>query len=577
MSEKDLMNRVTWKLFFLLACMSQGFAQKSIEVGKSLIEKSYYDSARRYFKTGLDSCLRSNCSNSDLADFHIHLGRVLTLTNEYDSAIYFYMAGIDLKEHSMDNDGVAFGKISLAEMYRSSRQFDKGLLILRNLENNSPDSLSPENQAFLYNRLAAIISEYSADLDQVLSYSRKVLHLARETGDQDLEASSLNEIAFVLERQEDSKAIDYYQIAYKLYEKLGNTRYVVSVLTNQARTLHKFEQFSESVAKANHAIEIAEDFDWIKALPDLYEVQFKNHIKLNRGEIALAFFNKYHDTYLKARELEWNESLYSIQAKFDLAEKERQLSEVRLKETLARVESEQKSRQLNYTLVLAVSLTLFLILLFRSLRKTRRANNLLQESLVQKDLLRQEIHHRIKNNLTFLKSLLFITSDESANKEVKSILNECQLRIQAMTLVHQNLYGGSNSDQVYVQSLIQGLFNEIRNLYAHDLDQVKMQLETGEIKMDMNRSMMLGLILQELMTNSFKYAFGNGEQGSIHMSFAVGPHSVDIAYGDSGPGISPGKFETSEGFGFKLIKILVEQVHGVLDYREKIFHLSIPK
>jgi two-component sensor histidine kinase/streptogramin lyase len=199
------------------------------------------------------------------------------------------------------------------------------------------------------------------------------------------------------------------------------------------------------------------------------------------------------------------------------------------------------------------------------------------KQLHEKELLRQEVHHRVKNNLTFLKSMLYLQSKSTNSGEVKIILDECQARIETMALVHQNLYDVDNVTEVDFKSFMRELFVELQKLF--DLgDSVEMDIESEDIKLDMKLSVFLGLILNELITNSFKYAFANATTGKISLKINQKENSIDVAYGDSGNGLQDGfDTKTSQGFGFRIINILVNQIDATMTYKAKTFLLTIPK
>ncbi|MEQ8414045.1 MAG: histidine kinase dimerization/phosphoacceptor domain -containing protein [Imperialibacter sp.] len=199
------------------------------------------------------------------------------------------------------------------------------------------------------------------------------------------------------------------------------------------------------------------------------------------------------------------------------------------------------------------------------------------KQLHEKETLRQEVHHRVKNNLTFLKSLLYLRSKSADSKEVKVILDECQARIETMALVHQNLYDVDNITEVDFGTFTEELFLELKTLF--DIrDNVTINVESDDIRLDMKLSVFLGLILNELITNSFKYAFTNSKSGSISVKINQSENSIGVAYGDSGSGLQDGfDTRTSPGFGFRIINILVSQIDATMTYEARTFQLTIPK
>ncbi|WP_258099572.1 histidine kinase dimerization/phosphoacceptor domain -containing protein [Marinoscillum pacificum] len=197
--------------------------------------------------------------------------------------------------------------------------------------------------------------------------------------------------------------------------------------------------------------------------------------------------------------------------------------------------------------------------------------------LEEKEVLRQEVHHRVKNNLTFLKSLLFLRSRASSSEEVKIILDECQARIQTMALVHQNLYDVDDTVDINFSSFIKELFVELHTLFETNKS-VGIQIEAGDIKMDMKSSIFIGLIFNELITNSFKYAFSYIEKPVIYVHVSESDSQTFLEYWDNGQGLTEGfDITKTKGFGFKIMNILVQQTDATLEYKGQKFLLTIPK
>lgn len=199
------------------------------------------------------------------------------------------------------------------------------------------------------------------------------------------------------------------------------------------------------------------------------------------------------------------------------------------------------------------------------------------KQLHEKELLRQEVHHRVKNNLTFLKGLLYLRANASTSAEVKTVLDECQARIQTMALVHQNLYDVDNTSEVDFKSFINELFGELHTLFDTE-NKVKLEIESAGLKLDMRLCIFIGLILNELITNSYKYAFHKVDQGHVYIQVHETEDCIKLEYADNGQGLNEGFHpENSTGFGFKIISILLRQTDAELTYSDKIFRLSIPK
>lgn len=207
--------------------------------------------------------------------------------------------------------------------------------------------------------------------------------------------------------------------------------------------------------------------------------------------------------------------------------------------------------------------------------------NEVSKQLAEKEILMQEIHHRVKNNLTFLKSLLYLRAKSSNDKEIKRVLDECQARIQSVALVHHNLYDVEDATKVNFKTFLNELFVELVSMFEQDLSQIEMDVNVDDIKIDMKTSVFLGLILNELITNSFKYAFKEDSGGKITIGLKEVKKQYELSYIDSGDGLPETfDFKSSGGFGFRLLRILLSQMNAEMTYGHRaknVFTITIPK
>ncbi len=206
-----------------------------------------------------------------------------------------------------------------------------------------------------------------------------------------------------------------------------------------------------------------------------------------------------------------------------------------------------------YTLVTLVDFT-----------ERKRAEKALVESLKEKEVLLREIHHRVKNNMQIISSLLRLQAGTLKDHDAKTIFQSCQDRIRSMSLVHEKLYMSKSLSGInfldYINSLTSSLFQI--NKVSSDLIQLKLDIE--EVFFDIQTAIPCGLILNELISNSLKYAFPLGRKGTIEISLAsLGNNSYRLIVKDDGIGFSQEvDFENPEFFGIQIVKLLTDQLGG---------------
>jgi len=184
-------------------------------------------------------------------------------------------------------------------------------------------------------------------------------------------------------------------------------------------------------------------------------------------------------------------------------------------------------------------------------------------SLKEKEQLLKEIHHRVKNNMQIISSLLSLQSDNSADKKLIELLRESRNRINSMALVHEMLYKSSNLSKIDTKEYIDALGNSIQQSYILPDYEIKFNYEIDKgIYLDIDKMIPLGLILNEAISNSLKHAFPT-KAGEITLSLKEVKSKIQLSIADNGVGLRKDfNLETDSHLGIQLINILTEQLCG---------------
>jgi two-component sensor histidine kinase len=199
----------------------------------------------------------------------------------------------------------------------------------------------------------------------------------------------------------------------------------------------------------------------------------------------------------------------------------------------------------------------------------KRAEEQIQKDLQEKEVMLKEIHHRVKNNLNVIISLLRLQANRIQNKEQASsaFVESCD-RIFSMALIHEQLYKSDDFLRVDMKHYIQRISNNLKAAYASGKD-IDLKLNIDDVFLDINNAIPCGLILNELLSNAYKHAFPDNRKGSIQIKFrhlTNGTHQLTIK--DSGRGLPDTvNIQNTETLGLKLIHILTEQIDGKLEIK----------
>ncbi|ESU20223.1 hypothetical protein FEDK69T_27350 [Flavobacterium enshiense DK69] len=263
-----------------------------------------------------------------------------------------------------------------------------------------------------------------------------------------------------------------------------------------------------------------------------------------------------------------NEILYQLEEKDNLIEK--QQSDINAKE-----------KGILYIVATALGIILMTTLLYlNNSRKKQKEiqqkndeilakNETIKESLVEKEMLLKEIHHRVKNNLQIISGILELQNLNIRDENAKVILKEGQSRIQSIALIHKTLYQSENFSKVRFQNYLSELIQAIQIAYNSNT-KINIDVEANEIELGINTAIPLSLIINEIVTNCFRHAFKNKESGNITINLTKKNDIYTLIIKDNGVGL-PVDFDPKklQSIGFDLILGLTRQLEGSVDWKDE--------
>lgn len=198
----------------------------------------------------------------------------------------------------------------------------------------------------------------------------------------------------------------------------------------------------------------------------------------------------------------------------------------------------------------------------------KRTQEHIKESLAEKEVLLKEIHHRVKNNLQVICSLLSLQSRSVKDKALYEMFKESRNRIMSMALVHEELYRSRDFARIDFADYITQLVNNLLESYSIDASRVTSHLNLGPISLDIDKAIPCGLILNELVCNSLKHAFPHVEKGEIYVTLEKDEdNQIILQVQDNGRGLPPDfDWKRSRSLGLELVNTLVEQIEGEVRY-----------
>ncbi|WP_340198770.1 histidine kinase dimerization/phosphoacceptor domain -containing protein [Ascidiimonas sp. W6] len=302
------------------------------------------------------------------------------------------------------------------------------------------------------------------------------------------------------------------------------------------------------------------------------------YLKVKESDSASLFFKKYIETKDSITASKSKRELLGTLVSLDLKNQKATIQKQKKDIENTKVEILQRDKKINYSIVaLMVALLVCLVAIlayFKSVKNKKvieEQKNFIELSLAEKDSLLKEIHHRVKNNLQMVSSLLSMQTKNTKSKEAIAALEEGRSRVKAMALIHQKLYQNEDLSVIQMQEYIESLVNSVQSVYKKGGHKINIIIDAEGTELDIDRAIPIGLIINELVSNSLKYAFTGREDGQIYISVRMNGKLGVFEYLDNGNGL-PEDVEKRAGssLGIKLIERLVNQLRSTLNFDKDV-------
>ena len=188
-------------------------------------------------------------------------------------------------------------------------------------------------------------------------------------------------------------------------------------------------------------------------------------------------------------------------------------------------------------------------------------------SLKEKEALLKEIHHRVKNNLQIISSLLSLQAGHIKNQEAQEMFTDSQNRVRSMAMIHESLYRSNDLAKIDFSEYIRNLTSGLLHTYGFSARAVTLEVDVGDVRLNVDTAVPCGLIINELVSNSMKYAFPDGREGEIRVSLHPGADYIfTLTITDNGVGFPEGlDFRNTESLGLQLVNSLTAQLDGTVE------------
>lgn len=484
-------------------------------------------------------------SSLQLSAIYNHIGMAyLNLQKKNNAAEYFYK-GLEIAKKHQDTDYVRAIGDNLCSTFILQKKGNDALKILKDMKANYP----------------------SNDEERLIKENYLFLGIYR-----------------VLNNNE--KATVYYK---KLVAHYG--KYAEKGAENGMPILRSFARYHYQLKNYNDLYPILHRLDSLATvsknpimLSDSYLIWFKADSSRGKYLDAIKHYQLYKNILDTIYKGETNRQINNLQIEFDTDKKDRNIDLLTQQAKVQQIQI-QKDTVVKYVFIGSVLvLILFLALLYNGFRIKKKKNEELEiqrqqineqnelnkKMLIEKEWLLKEIHHRVKNNLQIVISLLNTQSAYLDNEDALLAIQNSQHRMHAMSLIHQKLYQSDNLANIDMSWYVHELINYMKECFDTDT-KIKFNLEVEKTYLDVAQAVPMGLIINEAISNAIKYAFPLDRKGEIMISLKnIGENNYELIIADNGIGL-PENFDNTENdsLGMNLMKGLSDQIDGTFEMKNE--------
>ncbi|MFN8352832.1 MAG: histidine kinase dimerization/phosphoacceptor domain -containing protein [Spirosomataceae bacterium] len=525
-----------------------------------------------------DSLAKILQNPSEMARGRNFIGMVYYTQGNYDKCVPFYLDALRRYESLQDSlyVGIVQNNIAAAYQHRGNPKetilyFEKALTIFKAIENKQWIGNVTTNLAAQYLK----IKDFKKALE--MSYlGLKAFEELNDTYSMGLVYTTIGNV--YADQHECTKAIPFFEKTIQRITLDYDPVAVGVAYENMGGCQVKLRQFAEAERNLLTALALFKKHEapehakpTLEALTELYAQQgnYQKAFEMQRQFLVLSdsLFNKEKDA-----------AMLDALKRYESEKQEQQIALLNTQNEVKDLQIHEKQRQqlfLGLGILMLVIVVGVLYKLYRDRQKINaelaHKNEVISTALAEKEVLLREIHHRVKNNLQVVSSLLSLQSRHIDDQKALEALNEGRNRVRSMALIHQNLYQEDNLTGIDVQDYIATLCHSLFNSYNIEPNRIRLETHIEPLRLDVDTVIPLGLILNELITNALKYAFPNQQEGQLSIELHKEEAGLVLQVKDNGVGV-PSSFDwkRTASMGFQLVKAFAQKLKAEVEVQGQL-------
>jgi len=501
---------------------------------------------------------------ASIAMCYNHFGILHDYQGDYKQALDYYFESLRMREIVGDIEEIAASYSNIGIVYNYLGEYEQALEYqLKNLKLNN-ETGQKRGEGIAYTNIGNIYEKLGKS-DQALENFVKGMETLKEIGDMQGVTDAYFNIGEVWQKKGNYEvALLYQNKSLEIAEEIGYKQGVANSCYSLGSVYYKTGEYTKAVKFLNRSIGIGEELGMPEIIMAASEVLSMVYEKQNNFRKAYDFFilfKQMGDSLNNAENLKKITQL-EMQYEFD---KQQEIQQFEQEQERIKHNAEIKQQKLLRNILISgiVMVLLFGFFMLRSYIQKKNAN-------AEKEVLLKEIHHRVKNNLQVISSLLNLQSNSLSDEKMKSAVKEGQSRVKSMALIHQTLYQSDRLSRIDLQDYIEKLLSFLSDTYRNEKKEIITSIDAKNISLDIDTAIPLGLIINELVSNSFKHAFKNKTKGKIDIVLEKsGSTDYKLTVTDNGIGLANNlNIEKADSLGLKLVNILTRQLKGELTFHK---------
>lgn len=496
------------------------------------------------------------------------IGALYLRQGNFSKALENYFKALQLDEKRGNKEAVLVRYGNIGVVYDNQGNYKKALEYYEKALHLA-EELKDKNRISIQLGNIGIVYFEQHNLSKALEFYNKALAIEQEEHNKHGVAINLNNIAAVYKEQKDyDKSLNYFLQALQIGEEQGDVNLIASSTGNIGLIYFEKRDYKKSEEYLLKTLKLAQEIESLD-LQNEFELEASNlYAAQGKYKLALEHFKKHEIAKDSIFNTENTEKNVRTEMNYEFEKKQAIDNAVHQKQLLL-LEAENKTQK-QLRLFLVVILCLALLLLFFARRayinKHKIAKFLTAEGL-RKEVLLQEVHHRINNNLQIISSLLTLQANSAGDDRLHSLLTQSQNRIQSLSALHELLYQQDSPIEINMNDYLNKVLDFHRDVLLSKNLNIQLVTNIAPIHISTKLAVPLALIVNELVTNSIKYAFINENQGHINISFyndVTTKNMWILSVSDNGQGLPVDTVAKKESLGLRLVTIMSKQIGGVL-------------